>query len=64
MPKRRVAKKRVSQRVERTRNSGKWTEARFKSFIVGVMDDTLVQLRWWHSRCCSEERERGLEGDS
>jgi len=60
MPKRKVAKK-TSQRVARTRNNGKWTEARFKSFIVGVL--RAAMRKWGVFHDAKREAQRGFRVD-
>ena len=60
MPKRKVAKK-TSQRVARTRNNGKWTEARFKSFIVGVL--RAAMRKWGAFHDAKKAAEKGTRVD-
>jgi 5-methylcytosine-specific restriction endonuclease McrA len=60
MPKR-AAKKKSSPRVERTRNSGKWTESRFKSFIVGVL--RAAMRKWGAFHDAKKAAERGIRVD-
>ena len=60
MPKR-AAKKKPSQRVERTRNNGRWTESRFKSFIVGVLRAAMRKWGAFHDAKREAERETRVD---